>query len=231
MKGIKCILFDCMETLIDMFELPDKKDYALWAFENSGCKKYFKDFNLFYKAYIDARSNIDGKLPEYREYDFKQLYEYMFRKMERDTSKRKEVVDLLLKSYWKNYRRRCYVADKVKKTLEYLNIKYTLGVVSNFKIKGGIEDLLRYTGIRSYFDFVINSAEQGWRKPHENIYLKAIKTSGFLSSEIIFVGDSFLNDYEGPRRVGIRSILLDKKRCFDIDCKKIYEFTELKRIL
>ncbi len=155
----------------------------------------------------------------------------MFLEMERDTSKRKEVVGLLLKSYWKNYRRRCYVADKVKKTLEYLNIKYTLGVVSNFKIKGGIEDLLRYTGIRSYFDFVINSAEQGWRKPHENIYLKAIKTSGFLSSEIIFVGDSFLNDYDGPRRVGIRSIFLDKKRCFDIDCKKIYEFTELKRIL
>lgn len=231
MENLKCIMFDCMETLIDMTELPDKKDYALWAFEGSGCEEYFKDFAEFYEDYKAAGESILAKIPEYKEYGFKEQYEYIARKKGINLKTETKMVELLLNNFLKNYRKRCYVDKNVKDVLEYLNGRYKLGVVSNFKVKRAIRDLLEYTGIKSYFEFVINSAEEGWSKPHPRIYTNAVKTSGFVFDEIVFIGDDFVNDYLGPRRMGINSIFFDKKRCAPEDCSKINEFLELKNIL
>ncbi|WP_446897377.1 HAD family hydrolase [Clostridium sp. LBM24168] len=231
MTNLKCIMFDCMETLIDMIELPDKEDYARWAFDGSGCEKYFKDFDEFYKYYKTAAKCILDRMPDYREYSFKEQYEYIVREKGLDSIEQKEIVELLLKNYWQNYKRRCYADKMVKETLDYLSGKYKLGVVSNFKVKGGIGDLLEYTGIRSYFKFIVNSAEEGWRKPHPQIYMDAGKISGFISDEILFIGDDFVNDYLGPQKVGIESIFFDRKKRISEECRSINEFIELKNIL
>ncbi|MEY8001350.1 HAD family hydrolase [Clostridium sp. Mt-5] len=76
-----------------------------------------------------------------------------------------------------------------------------------------------------------NADEEGWRKPHPNIYVSAIKMSGFSCDETLFVGDDFINDYAGPRRIGLASIFLDKKKSAVNGCKKVNEFAELKGIL
>lgn len=231
MKDLKCVMFDCMETLIDMTELPDEKDYALWAFRGSGCEKYFKDFSEFYECYKKAGRDISSGIPENREYSFKDQYKYIVEEKGIDTTTQQKIVQLLLKNFCRNYRKRCYVDKMIKDTLEYLNGRYKLGVVSNFKVTGGIENLLEYTGIRSYFEFVINSAEEGWRKPHPKIYMNAAGASGLPFDKIVFVGDNFINDYLGPKKVGMDSIFFDKKGCAHEDCRKINEFMELKKIL
>lgn len=231
MIDLKCIMFDCMETLIDMKELPDKKDYALWAFEGSGCEKYFNDFDEFYRCYRNARKVIISNIPEYKEYNFERQYMCMLQEKKFKIQKKKKITRLLLKNYWKNYKKRCYVNRNIKETLEYLSKKYTLGVVSNFKVVGGIEDLLKYTGIRNYFEFVINSAEVGWRKPDRRIYMDAVRKSGFKFKDIMFIGDNFVNDYLGPKELGIDSIFLDKKKELSSGYKRIYDFTQIKHIL
>lgn len=55
--------------------------------------------------------------------------------------------------------------------------------------------------------------------------------SGFSCDETLFVGDDFINDYAGPRRIGLASIFLDKKKSAVNGCKKVNEFAELKGIL
>lgn len=230
----KCIMFDCMETLIDMTELPSQRDYALWAFKGSGCEEYFKDFDNFFISFKNARETILSEIPENKEFTFDEQYRYIVEEKIDDKKKQERAVELLLKNFWTNYKKRCFVKKEIKDALGYLKSRYNLGVVSNFKIKGGIEELLEYTEISGFFKFVINSADIGWRKPHSYIYDYAVKKSGFKKDEIVFIGDSFTNDYEGPRKAGIESILLDKGKNNDNaceNCRKIEHFSELKRIL
>jgi putative hydrolase of the HAD superfamily len=231
MNNYKCIMFDCMETIIDMTELPKKSDYALWAFEGSKCRKYFRDFNEFYTCYRKADKNILSGIPRYREYDFEDIYVDIMKKRHFDEEKSRELVQDLFGNLWRNYKGRCYVNEEVKEVISYLNKKYILGVVSNFKVKKGIEELLRYTDLRKYFSVVVNSSEEGWRKPHPNIYLLALKMSGVSCRDALFVGDDFTNDYLGPRKMGMDSILLEKGRNNIENCKKIRKFAELEEML
>ena len=85
-----------------------------------------------------------------------------------------------------------------------------MGVVSNFMIMGGIEEMLEMHGIREYFEFVVTSVEEGWRKPHPAIYSKALEYAGVTPEEVIFVGDDFLNDYTTPFELGMTPYFLDR---------------------
>ncbi len=231
MKDFKCIMFDCMETIVDMTKLPEKSDYALWAFKNSKCEEYFKSFQEFYTYYKKAEKSILSSIPRYKEYDFEDIYVQIMKERHFAQEDGRVLVENLLVNFWENYKNKCYVEKEIKDTISSLRNKYVLGVVSNFKVKRGIEELLKYTGVREYFSFVINSSEEGWRKPHPQIYVSALKKSGFSPADAVFVGDDFINDYTGPRRIGMSSILFNKGKKGREDCKKIDEFVELKEIL
>lgn len=231
MKRFKCIMFDCMETIVDMTQLPEKSDYALWAFQGSRCEGHFKNFEEFYAYYKRADEHILSNIPQYREYDFEDIYVDIMKEKHFGEKESRELVEDLLENFWTSYRDKCYVKKEIKETISYLNREYVLGVVSNFKVKGGIEELLRYTGVRKYFSFVINSAEEGWRKPHPRIYASALTKAKFSSEDTLFIGDDFVNDYEGPRSSGIASILFNKGKSVKYSCRKINNFTELREIL
>lgn len=47
MERTKYIFFDCMETVIDLTELPTVNDYAYWTYHNSGVEEYWEDYNDF----------------------------------------------------------------------------------------------------------------------------------------------------------------------------------------
>lgn len=70
MRKIKYLFFDCMETLVDMDNLPETKDCALWSYYGSGVEKYWDDFDHFYKHYINARTALLEKEPDYEESSF-----------------------------------------------------------------------------------------------------------------------------------------------------------------
>jgi putative hydrolase of the HAD superfamily len=71
-----------------------------------------------------------------------------------------------------------------------------------------LNDDLAPTGLAREVDFVVTSAQVGYRKPHPRIYRFTMGLAGFRPGETVFVGDSLLADVLGARRVGIRSILL-----------------------
>lgn len=228
MGKIKCIMFDCMETIVDMSELPCKSDYALWAFQGSGCEKYFKDFDEFYDLYKKANEDILYQNPDYKEYSFEYIYEYILKYKNIYKDDQKNIINLLSENYWRNYKRRCYVDKSIINTLTYLNSKYTLGIVSNFKFIGGIEDLLKSEGIYRLFSFIVVSINEGVRKPNSKLYNIAIKKSGFSKNHILFLGDSFENDYKAPEKVGLEAILLDKGKNKEANCKRISKLSDIE---
>jgi putative hydrolase of the HAD superfamily len=87
---------------------------------------------------------------------------------------------------------------------------YAVVVASNFdgRLRGvlrGLEGLARWAGT------VVISSEVGRRKPHSGFYEAACERLGCAPTSVLCVGDDRENDLEGPRRAGLRSVLVDRR--------------------
>jgi putative hydrolase of the HAD superfamily len=67
---------------------------------------------------------------------------------------------------------------------------------------------LEGTGLTTHIDYLVTSAQAGFRKPHSRIYQSTLDLTGFTAANAVFVGDSLRTDVLGPQRVGARSVLL-----------------------
>lgn len=65
-------------------------------------------------------------------------------------------------------------------------------------------------GIGARVRAVVTSARVGYRKPHPEIYRRALAVVGGPPGEVLFVGDSPEPDVHGPRAQGMRAVLLDR---------------------
>ncbi|MDP4094704.1 MAG: HAD family hydrolase [Bacillota bacterium] len=226
----KWIFFDCMETLIDLTELPGLRDYAMWAYEGSGVENIWKDFNEFFSVYLSVREKIQNGLPENKEYGMYERFEAITSVSNPSfTEKQLQKISLMLyRNYWNNYKKRSYVKEDVNEVLPRLYERFKLAVVSNFMVQGGIEELLKLNGISRYFEFVVTSINEGWRKPEEKIYTAALNKACITPGNIIFAGDDYINDYVTPARIGMNTILLDRyKKHEDLD-SRVMNFYELE---
>ena len=61
-------------------------------------------------------------------------------------------------------------------------------------------------------DVVVGSKSHGRIKPHASIFIAALEALDIAAAETVMVGDSFEDDIEGARALGIRAILLDRDR-------------------
>jgi HAD superfamily hydrolase (TIGR01509 family) len=66
---------------------------------------------------------------------------------------------------------------------------------------------LRRIGVAERVDAVVFSSEVGRRKPAPELYLAALDRVGVPAAEALYVGDQVAEDYEGPRRLGMRAVL------------------------
>ena len=229
----KAIIFDCMETLIDMVELPGEKEYAFWAFEGSGVENYWEGFEEFYGSFRTMRRTLKERTPHHKEYDICERYRFMIEdKIGKDRIQETNImVEKLLKNYWRKYKNRCYVSSIVIDTLREIFPKYKLGVISNFLVKDGVEELLKRNGIESFFDFVITSVNEGWRKPHPNIYYSALERAGVSAESVLFIGDDYINDFITPRQLGYQALLYDRNNAHPEIESSFSNFDELSQLI
>jgi HAD superfamily hydrolase (TIGR01509 family) len=66
---------------------------------------------------------------------------------------------------------------------------------------------VRANGIAERVDAVVFSSEVGRRKPAPELYRAALDRLGVDAGEALYVGDRLVEDYEGPRRLGMRAVL------------------------
>lgn len=210
--GYKVIIFDCMETLIDMHELPGEREYALWAYEGSGVEYYWEGFEEFYGSFQIMRKTFRERTPYHKEYDIRERYRFMIDNKIGNgrTEEANLIIKKLLRNYWNTYKDRCFVSSDVIHALKRISLKYKLGVISNFLVKDGIEELLKRYGIESYFGFVVTSVKMGWRKPHPIIYQTSLERARATVDEVLFIGDDYINDYITPRQLGCQALLYDR---------------------
>jgi putative hydrolase of the HAD superfamily len=81
-----------------------------------------------------------------------------------------------------------------------------VGLISN-----GQRDLDEFTAHhRLDVDAVVGSKAHGRVKPHASIFVAALQALDVSPAEAAMIGDSYEDDIEGARALGIRAILLDR---------------------
>ncbi len=80
-----------------------------------------------------------------------------------------------------------------------------VGLISNFDDSETGHLIMKDTGIRGLFDAVIISADAGYRKPNPLIFKKILDLMRLEPADILFVGDTPLDDVLGSKGVGMHS--------------------------
>ncbi|NEP55347.1 MAG: HAD-IA family hydrolase [Moorea sp. SIO3C2] len=87
----------------------------------------------------------------------------------------------------------------------------SMGVVSNFFLAEFPTKMLDRYGLRSHFNFVLDSAACGQRKPGNTIYQLALELAGNPPPErVLFIGDHLTNDAIAPQHLGMQGIYFDR---------------------
>jgi putative hydrolase of the HAD superfamily len=124
------------------------------------------------------------------------------------------------------------VADGARELLGTLKAgRVALGVISNSE--GRVDVFLRKAGLYGFFDFVIDSAVVGIRKPDRAIFQMALRMAGASPDRSLHVGDSYQIDVMGAREAGIRPALFSPMANLDgpFDCYVINRLDQIVQIL
>jgi len=98
-----------------------------------------------------------------------------------------------------------------RETLTQLKSKQVkLGIVTN-AVKKDYDQILQRLGAEHYFDVVVGVDSCNKAKPDKEIFLYALKKLQLGPAEALFVGDSVERDYEGAKRAGLKTLIIDRK--------------------
>lgn len=114
---------------------------------------------------------------------------------------------------------------------EYLKkINLPIGILSNFNttLKSKLFD-----HFGDIFQSIIVSEEIGVAKPRLDFYTKGIELIGYKPEEILYIGDSLKLDIEPAKKLGIKTLLIDRKNFFknSINLNKITHLSEIKNFI
>jgi len=96
--------------------------------------------------------------------------------------------------------------DYVPGLLSRLKKRFRLGLLSNYPDAPAIRASLEKLGIADAFDAVIVSADLGLCKPHPKPFQTMLQALGSTPEETVVVGDNWLADVQGAKRLGMRAV-------------------------
>jgi HAD superfamily hydrolase (TIGR01549 family) len=117
-------------------------------------------------------------------------------------------IKLAINAFFEDYLKALKLREFAKTTLKNLPQKYKVGLVSNFTHAAVIYTGLEKLNINSYFDAVLVSEAFGWRKPSPKIFREALKRLGVEAEKTLFVGDTPLEDIQGAKDVGMKTVFI-----------------------
>lgn len=124
-----------------------------------------------------------------------------------------------------------HLLQDTKEILEYLKPNYKLHIITN-----GFEEIqhnkMQNSQIAEFFDTITTSEEAGVKKPHSQIFEKALQKSNAKPENSIMVGDSYEADIEGAKKAGLEAIYFDyyDKR-EKVQVPQIQKLKELRKYL
>jgi putative hydrolase of the HAD superfamily len=102
-------------------------------------------------------------------------------------------------------------------------------VVSNWDSR--LPLLLERVGLAPRFEFVLTSAQAGFRKPDRRIFQEALARLGLCAGQVAYVGDSYDEDFIGARDSGLAAVLIAREGCARAQAGALTTLADLPRWL
>lgn len=198
---IKHIIFDCFGTLIDTGNNSIKAVEQILS--NVGAHVNAREFYEDWKAM--KRQNINSSVFLNEKTLFKLSLSETFAQYGIVADASKEVEPMIRSLFAERL-----VFPDVHKALERLeNVDIAIGSTTD------TDSLLYYLELNHLsFSNIYTSENMQVYKPDEKFYKTILRRSGWLAEECLFVGDSYLDDVCGPKKVGMKTVLLDRKALY-----------------
>ena len=207
------IFFDCFNTLIDDFDQTGDES-GLGPIEHLPVEAgIYPAAEVFRQDYIQWRQQRWST--QWREVTLPERFREILRSRSPKLSGQDvdKVVAGMLQSFELEYPKTLRLPQGVAEMLDAWGGKVLMGVVSNFPLSHWPEQLLGQFGLRRHFDFVLDSAACGWKKPGPEIYQAACRLADIPESAIsrvLFIGDHLRNDVFMPMQLGMQALYFDR---------------------
>jgi putative hydrolase of the HAD superfamily len=108
----------------------------------------------------------------------------------------------------------------------------TIGILSDAQ-PAYFEKEFMESGIMDFADFRILSVDHGVRKPSEDLFNEALRSSNLPPEEIVFVGDDMFRDIFGAKRIGMSAVYIPSEHGISYyeDCKPDEVIRSIKELL
>lgn len=210
---IKAVLFDLFDTLIliengEAFYEPSLLKLHEFLVK-MGIDTSFEDFK---RAYFDARDSLyEDTVKNLEEPHFNVRVSKALQNLGYVFNVSDAVVCGATCAFCEEFMHYVRLDKDALEVLRKLRGKYKLGIVSNFALPECAWKLLDKFGLKGFFDIVVISGAVNKRKPSPKIFEKASESIGVDASETVFVGDTLDVDVIGAKKVGMKTILVERK--------------------
>jgi len=211
LANIKAVIFDYIGTLVNCrsYSMDVSREKLFNAVLDAG---FSVDRQDFLDAYIKAHE-------KYRIIRYKQLKEVtnavwvaealceLGCDVNADDSRIKDALSVFFKDYVDSLTLRQGAKKLIKKASEQCK----LGLISNFTHAPVVYSSLKQMGINKFFNAIVVSEANGYRKPSEHIFNEALDKLQVKACEAVYVGDSPVEDIKGAKEVGLRAVFVESQ--------------------
>ena len=172
------IFFDCFNTLLDDFDETGDESGLNSILDLPVREGYFAATRDFVNAYSRWRKNrLTGS--DSREVLLSdRLTDVLATSGMTGRKTVHRLVQEMVDEFERSYPKQVRPTPGVEAMLSAWRSRVRMGVVSNFYLPGWPEQLLADHGLLQHFEFVIDSAAIGFRKPGAEIYREALRQAG-----------------------------------------------------
>jgi len=158
----------------------------------------------FVEVYLSVLKEIDAERDvEWTEVTCRERFERSLRRLDASSNAIGGVAEELTRSHMGMVRSVTAAPPEWITAVRSVARAYRTGVLSNFDDSQTGREIVADTGLEPLFDVVVFSADVGLRKPNPRLFRHVLERLRLLPAEVLYVGDTPLEDVAGARSVGM----------------------------
>ena len=201
-------------------------DHTLWDFDKNAEETLYELFSL-YNFHQLGFSSADVFIETYTRNNHQLWSQYHLGEIDKEYLRKSRFANTFIElgveptlfppSFEEDYIQLCplktHLFPHALETLEYLQEKYTLHLISNgFKEGTKAKISNEKTNIQKYFTHIVISENVGVHKPHPDIFQYALNGANAKKETSIMIGDSIEADIRGAQNFGMDAIFFNPNR-------------------